>query len=168
MFGRAECTPHFRNKMEKRLCALKSKKCFYLDSYDSYGLIMSGQMRFGLTRFLHFIRPSNLPDVLFQPKFVKYFEIEKYLKIIYYLTDQGIHRIYYDNDWNIDNKRTDIFIEDSSIIGFRLERKELYMFYFNQEALTVIDLQTRIRKTILKMDDENKMIYFMKINSVLG
>lgn len=139
----------------------------YIAEYVSYGLVMNGNIRFGLIAYVHQIRPSKLPEFIKIPKKVKYFEIDRINKIIYYLTNGGIRRTFYKDDFEINNKDPEVFVADSGILGFKLHMMDLYLYYFRKNKIIIMDTKTRIRKTIYKIDNDEKIIYYMKINSVL-
>lgn len=135
--------------------------------YNGYGFVINNKIKYGDLEYLYLTGPSDLPEKISPPKSVKYFEIDRINRIIYYLSDTRIHRIFYDSEISINKNKTDIFIEDFGIIGFKLDLKQNYMYFFTKESITVIDINTRIRRKIFSVNNKFK-IYYLKLNFKLG
>lgn len=110
----------------------------------------------------------NLPENCFVDVPTEYFEMDRYKRRIYFLSKTGIDTINYDTEFSVFNCKREIFLIDLSIIGFKLDPRTHHIYIYNNAEIFMMDLETRIRKTILVMKEKKFKIYFLKLNSHLG
>lgn len=73
----------------------------------------------------------------------------------------GIFRQFYDSFESIMAVKQETCVEDASIIGFKFDMKLNQIFYFNKSVLTLMNTETKVKKTLFKTD---KNIYYIQIN----
>lgn len=136
----------------------------FLVIQPSLAFTMNDKINVFPMKYHYILKPMEIPRNLTEYLLIKFFEIDRFNKIIYILSETGIDRIYYDNEKSNKEKRRDKFIHDVSVIGFQLDPNNHYMYYYNKHSIILIDISTKVKKTIYSSDNNTK-IYYLKLNS---
>lgn len=130
-------------------------------------LLINNQIRYISLNYYLDLKPMEIPNKIAKKILTKYFEFDRYNKVVYFLSKTGIDRIYYDSENSIENHKMNKFIFDVTIMGFKLDSNNHHLIYYTKNSIVIVDIFTRIRINIYKTK-KHQIIYYLKYEYILG
>lgn len=147
--------------IEKDICNFRCEFFFDIDGQESILIFTKNDIKF--INFNSLNLQSNFPKLFQNIKTKKIMHFDRLQRKIFYLTKEGIFIMHYNTLKSINSEKIETFIRDSSIKNFIMDSYKMNIFYNNINAVILINIKSKIRKTIY--NNTNVIIYFLKLNS---
>lgn len=104
---------------------------------------------------------ATIPIRLSALGYIKEYEFNTLHRFLYILNETGLFQISYGEQNNAYHTIPTLLLRDTSIIAFMIDTYTNAIYYFNATTISIVDVNTRMRKTLCKIEREYVRIHIV-------